>query len=66
MALHGVSPQLFLQKPGQVLVLPENWMHAVINLEESIGAAWVFPRSYGGRVCTRQNKNDGEMEKETL
>ena len=39
----GVAPLLMLQQPGEILVLPESWMHATVNLESGVSVAYRFP-----------------------
>ena len=31
-----------VQRPGDVVYVPENWGHAVVNVEASIGVAFEF------------------------
>jgi hypothetical protein len=40
----GIAPLLLLQRPEEILVLPENWMHATVNLEEGVSVSYRFPK----------------------
>ena len=42
----GIVPSEFLQLPGEVVYVPEGWVHAVVNLEPSVGVA--FEVEHGG------------------
>jgi hypothetical protein len=38
----GIAPFLLLQRPEEILVIPENWMHGTINLEECVSVSYRF------------------------
>ncbi len=44
----GVLPQLVLQQPGEILVIPSGWLHATVNLEALVSVALRFPREEDG------------------
>ena len=50
----GVAPFLMLQHPGEILVLPEDWMHGTINLELGVSVSYRFPqkRKQNEKICT--------------
>jgi hypothetical protein len=39
----------FTQYAGDLVVLPDNWGHATVNVEASVGAAYIFDYCDGGR-----------------
>ena len=38
----------FTQYAGDIVMIPDNWGHATLNLEASIGAAFIFEYCDGG------------------
>lgn len=48
----GIAPRLMLQHPGEILVLPEDWMHGTINLELGVSVSYRFPRKQNEDFCT--------------
>ena len=51
----GIAPLLVVQKPEEIFVIPETWMHATVNLEAGVSVSWRF---LDGRIKIEEKDKD--------
>ena len=63
---HGLAPELVLQQAGEVMVVPERWMHATVNLDDNaIAISYRYERSKPYHLgCRAGEEEEEEEEKE--
>ena len=52
----GAEPLLYIQSPGEHIIIPEGWMHATINLEPQVTLAHRYPIERGRTVQWREEQ----------
>lgn len=65
LAEHKLAPMVVLQKPGDIIILPERWLHATINLDDdSITVSYRYGRSTPYHLgCEATSERVSEKEK---